>query len=201
MALAREHGLPQILSWSSSHHGLALAAQGQAEGLSQARQSIDAQRAMGAELARPNFLSMLAEALGQHGHVDEALATVSEAIEIAERTGERSKEAEFRRVKGELLLKKAEQLPDSTAAGAGSTGKEQLMKEAEESLLQAIRVAQSREARSWELRATVSLCRLWQKTGKREEARAALAEIYNWFTEGFDTVDLKEARALLEELS
>src|SRR5207253_3076051 len=114
------------------------------KGIRQARESIDRQRAMGAELARPNFLSMLAEALGKYGRVDEGLATVSEAIDIAERSNERAKEAEFRRVKGELLLKKVELQSSpltTTPTDEAEDDVEALVREAEESFLNAIRVA------------------------------------------------------------
>ena len=82
-----------------------------------------------------------------------------------------------------------------------SGNREQFIREAEESFMEGIRVAQSQKAKSWELRVTMSLCRLWQQRGKRDEARAMLSEIYNWFTEGFEAADLKDARALLDELS
>jgi predicted ATPase len=102
---------------------------------------------------------------------------------VVEETGERYYEAEIHRLKGELLLMQGDEA------------------EAETSFHKAIEVARRQSAKSWELRATVSLCRLWQKQGKVDEARQMLAEIYGWFTEGFDTPDLQEARALLEELS
>lgn len=204
MAVSLEHELPQTLAWSSAHHGLSLAAlNGGEKGIRQARESIDRQRTMGAELARPNFLSMLAEVLGIYGRVDEALATIRESLEVVERSGERAKEAMIYQIKGELLLKKAGIFDKSVQvkATADSGHKERLIKEAEESFLKGIRVAREQKAKGWELRATVSLCRLWKNTGRQEEAREMLAQIYNWFTEGFDTLDLKEARALLEELS
>ncbi|HEY0320437.1 MAG TPA: protein kinase [Pyrinomonadaceae bacterium] len=204
MAVSLEHELPQTLAWSSAHHGLSVAYLNQGDkGIRQARESIDRQRAMGAELARPNFLSMLAEVLGMYGRVDEALATIREALEVVERSNERAKETMIHLIKGQLLLKKAglfdESVQIKVTADSGNKGR--LIKEAEECFLEAIRVAQEQKARSWELRATTSLCRLWQQNGKREEAREMLSQIYNWFTEGFDTTDLKEARALLEELS
>ena len=204
MAVSLEHELPQTLAWSSAHYGLSLAALGQGEkGIRQARESIDRQRALGAELARPNFLSMLAEGLGRYGRVDEALATVNEALDVVERSGERAKEAMIHQVRGELLLKKAGLSDESVEikVTSDSGNREQLLREAEESFLKGIRVAQEQKARSWELRVSMSLSRLWLQRGRREEAREMLSEIYNWFTEGFDAPDLKEARALLEELS
>jgi Tfp pilus assembly protein FimV len=159
---------------------------------------------MGAELARPNFLAMLAKVLGIYGRVDEGLATVREALIVAERTGECAKSSMIYNVKGELLLKKleAKSNPFSTTPVDESEEEiEALVKEAEESFLSAIRVAREQKSRSWELRATTSLARMWQRRGRDEQAREMLSQIYNWFTEGFDTADLKDARALLEELS
>ena len=205
MAVSLEHELPQTLAWSSAHHGLSLAYLGQGDaGIRQARESIDRQRAMGAELARPNFLAMLAKVLGIYGRVDEGLATVREALIVAERTGECAKSSMIYNVKGELLLKKleAKSNPFSTTPVDESEEEiEALVKEAEESFLSAIRVAREQKSRSWELRATTSLARMWQRRGRDEQAREMLSQIYNWFTEGFDTADLKDARALLEELS
>jgi len=106
-----------------------------------------------------------------------------EALALVESTGERAYEAELRRLRGELTLKRAE-------AGSNLTVKE----EAESYFRQAIEVARRQSAKSWELRATMSLARLLRDTGRREKARTMLAEIYNWFTEGFDTADLKDAK-------
>lgn len=204
MAVSLEHELPQTLAWSSAHHGLSLAALGDGEkGIRQARESIDRQRALGAELARPNFLGMLAEVQGKYGRVDEGLSIVREALEIAHRTGERAKEAMLHLVRGELMLKRAGMSADEsdihTTTDTVNSG--QLVKDAEESFLEGIRVAKAQKAKGWELRLTTSLCRLWRQTGRGDEAREMLSQIYNWFTEGFETRDLQEARALLEELS
>ncbi|HEV7842339.1 MAG TPA: hypothetical protein VGO69_01510, partial [Pyrinomonadaceae bacterium] len=204
MAVSLEHELPQTLAWSSAHYGLSVAYLNQGDhGIRQARESIDRQRAMGAELARPNFLCMLAEVLGIYGRVDEGLATIAEALEVVERTDERAKETMIHLVKGQLLLKKAGVFDESVQikVTADSNNKERFIKEAEESFLEAVRVAREQKAKSWELRVTTALCRLWQHRGRREEAREMLSQIYNRFTEGFDTADLKEAHALLEELS
>jgi DNA-binding SARP family transcriptional activator len=128
-------------------------------------------------------LRFLAEAQAKAGHPEEGLTTLAEALAFVEDTDERHWEAELYRVRGELLLAQGDD------AGA------------EASFHKAIEVARHQQAKSWELRATVSLCRLWQRQGRREEARERLAKIYGWFTEGFDTPDLMEARALLRELS
>ena len=116
---------------------------------------------------------------------DEALVTIEEALAVIEETGERFLEAEVYRTKGELLLAKGA----SNVVLAG------------QAFRTAIEVAHRQKAKSWELRATTSLGRLLAKEGKRDEARAMLADIYNWFTEGFDTADLKDAKSLLDELS
>lgn len=127
---------------------------------------------------------MLAEAYVKAGQIEEGLAALKEVLDFVEKTEERCYEAEMRRFKGGLLLMKGE-----------SEAK------VEDCFHQAIEIARRQQAKSWELRATMSLARLWQKQGKKKEARKRLAEIYDWFTEGFDTPDLKDAKALLEELS
>lgn len=128
-------------------------------------------------------LSWVAWPLWFLGYPDQSLKRSEEALDVAEKTGERFYEAELHRIKGELLLMQ----DDET--------------EAEASFHKAIEVARRQQAKSWELRAATSMARLWQKQGKRAEARELLEGMYNWFTEGFDTRDLKEAKALLEELS
>jgi predicted ATPase len=115
---------------------------------------------------------------------------LAEALTVAHKTEERTWEAELYRLKGELTLQSG---AESLESGA--------QKEAEECFRQAIEVARRQRAKSLELRAVMSLSRLWQMHGKKDEAREMLAEIYSWFTEGFDTADLQEAKALLEELS
>jgi len=129
------------------------------------------------------FLTELGVAYGKAGQAHHGLSAIAEGLALTEETDERFYEAESHRIKGELLRMR----DDETAA--------------EVSFRQAIEVARRQQARSWELRATMSLSRLWQQQGKREEAFRLLAGIYDWFTEGFDTADLKDARALLEELS
>ncbi|MFB0537260.1 MAG: hypothetical protein ACETWR_20040 [Anaerolineae bacterium] len=183
--LSTEHGSPYWLSGGLICHGWALAEQGQAEeGIAQVREGIAILRATGAEMLMPFILATLAEACGKAGQVEEGLAAVAEALAAVDRTGERFYEAEVYRIKGELLRMQ----------GADEA-------EVEACFQHAIEVARQQQAKSWELRAVMSLCRLWQEQGKREEARQRLAEVYDWFTEGFDTPDLKEAKALLEALS
>jgi len=140
---------------------------------------------MGAGLGVSYFFAVLAEAYGKAGQAEAGLRLLAEALAHVDHTGERHFEAEVYRIKGELLLQQA--IPDTP--------------QAEACFLQALAVAQRQQTKSYELRAAVSLSRLWQRQGKHVEARQLLAEVYGWFTEGFDTVDLQEARALLEELS
>ena len=185
VALCTEHGFAAYLAWGTVLRGWALAAQGQwAEGLGQIRQGLAAWRAMGMRASLPWFLALLAEACGKAGQIEEGLRALDEALEAMQTTEDRVYEAEVYRLKGVLLLQQS-------AAQQG---------EAEESLQQALAVARRQQAKSFELRAAMSLSRLWQQQGKRAEARELLGEVYGWFTEGFDTADLQEARALLEEL-
>jgi predicted ATPase len=135
----------------------------------------------------PGSLCTLAEAQARAGQPEEGLDTLDEALALVEQTDERHWEAELYRVQGELLLMEGD---DASASAA-----------AEASFHRAIEVARRQSAKSWELRATTSLARLWQEQGRIDEARQVLATIYDWFTEGFDTPDLQEAKALLEELS
>ena len=131
----------------------------------------------------PGTLCTLAEAEGKAGRPEQGLTSLAEALALVEKTDERHWEAELNRVKGELLLLQGDEA------------------EAEASFHKAIEVARRQQAKLWELRAATALARLWQKQGRVDEARELLAEIYDWFTEGFDTPDLKEAKALLERLS
>jgi predicted ATPase len=152
------------------------------DGIAEMREGL-APKQFGAEQCyRSGCLCSLAEAQGKAGHLEDALSTLAEAFAMVEQTGERFAEAELYRVHAELLLVQGDDV------------------KAEASLHKAIEVARRQSAKSWELRATTSLARLWQAQGKGEEARQMLAEIYGWFTEGFDTPDLTEAGALLGAL-
>jgi predicted ATPase len=185
LALASEQGLVQWLPVSLHERGWALAAQGQhEEGMAQMRQGIAALRATGAKLALPRLLVRLAEAYGNSGQAEEGLRPLAEALAVMDDTGGRRDEAWLYHIKGELLLQQA--LPDAA--------------QAEACFQQALAVARRQQAKSWELRAAMSLARLWQRQSKWVEARELLAAIYGWFTEGFDTADLQEAKALLEAL-
>jgi predicted ATPase len=186
LALCTEQGFGMFGAWSLLPRGWALAQQGEVtEGIAQIRQGFAGFRATGAGLTWPWWLALLAEACGTVGQLDEGLRALEEALAAVQRNEEGHYEAEVYRLKGELLLQEA---PAHQEA-------------AEEHFQQALAVARSRQAKSWELRAAMSLSCLWQRQGKREEARQLLAPIYGWFTEGFDTADLREAKALLEELS
>ena len=216
MSLSTEHGFAQRLAHETLMRGWALAGQEQAEeGIAQMRQGLTDYQATGAGVYRPYFLALLGEAYGKAGQVAEGLAMLEEALALMQESGGRWCEAEIYRVKGELLLKAVPRYAPAGLLGTSglstvSPSSEQreriegqeteIEAQAEACFLKAISVAQSQQAKSWELRATVSLCRLWQKQGKRAEARQMLTEIYGWFTEGFDTADLKEAKALLEAL-
>jgi predicted ATPase len=195
ITLSTEQGLAQ--SWLARQtilRGWALAAQGQAEeGIAQMRQGLAGRLATGAELWQPYYLALLAETYGKGGRVEEGLTVLTEALTVVDRTGERFYEAELYRLKGELLLAQE-------GSRLQAEGFREKTEEAEACFLKAIEVARKQQAKSLELRAATSLARLWQQQGKKAEARQMLAEIYHWFTEGFDTKDLQEARALLDEL-
>ena len=169
------------------------------EGERAAEQGLAAFRAMGAEVIRPNWLALVAEAYGKVGQTEEGLTVLAEALATADKTGERYYEAELYRLKGTLTLQSEVRGP---ASGVPNTQHPTPnTQEAEACFLKAIEIARRQQAKSLELRAAVSLARLWQQQGKKKEARQILAEIYGWFTEGFDTKDLQEAKALLEELT
>jgi len=154
---------------------------------------VDTHRSTGAEAQRPHLLALLAEASGLLGQPEGGLAALEEALTLMEQTGERYYEAELHRQRGELLLLRAAK--SHPAQGSRDPH------DAETCFQQALDVTRRQEAKALELRAAMSLSQLWQRQGKWDEARALLAPIYDWFTEGFDTVDLQEAKALLEALA
>jgi predicted ATPase len=181
------------LNWwiqGTLHRGEAVAMLGQIqEGMAQMREGIAAFHAIGARVLLPGALGSLAVAQAKAGQPQEGLATLAEALDLVAETDEHHWEAELHRLRGELLLVQGE--------GGGA----QVRLQAESCFQQAIEVARRQQGRSWELRATTSLARMWRKQGRVDEARQTLAAIYDWFTEGFDTADLRDARSLLEELS
>jgi predicted ATPase len=138
----------------------------------------------GATVWTPIFMSELARAYAELGQAEEARRYIRETITMVETTKQRWCEAEINRIAGEVVLQ--EQKPDVTKAQAYFE--------------RALSVARAQQAKSWELRAAMSMARLWRDQGKRDAARKLLAPVYGWFTEGFDTLDLKEAKALLDEL-
>jgi TOMM system kinase/cyclase fusion protein len=190
LELAAEQGFVFRVAQGSIHRGWALAMQGQGEeGIAQIRQGLAAFQATGAEFFRTSYLAMLAEAQGEVGQAEEGLNALSDALTLVNRTGERFYEAELYRLKGELTLRQFKVQSSKCK-----------VEEAGECFQKAIDVARHQSAKSLELRATVSLARLWQQQGKQKEAHQMLSEVYGWFTEGFDTKDLQEAKALLDEL-
>jgi predicted ATPase len=142
-------------------------------------------RSTGTTLWMPLFLSHLALANAEAGQLDQAWANIHEAMTTQETTKENWYEAEINRVAGEIALLSPER--DATKA--------------EGYFARALEVARQQQAKSWELRAAMSMARLWRDEGKRREARDLLAPVYGWFTEGFETLDLREARALLDDLA
>jgi adenylate cyclase len=184
LRLASERGMPTWLGMGIRCQGESLARLGHAqEGMAHLCRAITADQAADVGIYFSGALGFLAEAEAAAGLPEEGLNTLDEALVQVNDTNERYCEAELHRVRAELLLMQGQDA------------------EAEASLHKAIEVARHQSAKSWELRATMSLARLWQKRGRTEEARQELGDVYGWFTEGFDTPDLKEARALLEGLS
>lgn len=180
ITLATEQGLTRWALQGGVLKGWLLAQQGKGqEGILQLRQG-----ATVAVREQSHCAALLAEAYGKEGQTEEGLRVVAEELARVQTTGMRFYEAELNRIKGELLLRQT--VPDE--------------EEAEGCFQKALEVARSQSAKSLELRGAMSLCRLWQRQAKKVEARQLLAEIYGWFTEGFDTADLKAAKALLEEL-
>jgi len=186
MTMATEEVFALRLAQGIVLHGWALAMQGQNEsGIATIRQGLASALATGDNAYTPYFLGLLADAYREGGHSEEGLNVMDEVVAVMETTELRWYEAELHRLKGELLL---QQSPDNAT-------------EAETCFHQAITIAQNQSAKSWELRAATSLARLWQSQGKRVEARELLAPVYEWFTEGFDTADLIDAKTLLDELT
>jgi len=176
--------LADFVAWATILRASTLDQPGQSEeAITDIRESLATLRAIGSELARPLFLAIMAKEYAKAGRTTDGLSVLNEALEIVNRTEERYCEAEVYRLKGELLVRQG------------------LFHDAETCFHKAIGVAREQGSKSFELRAVTSLARLRQTQAKREEAREMLAEIYNWFTEGLNTADLKEARALLDQLA
>jgi predicted ATPase len=183
VVLATEQGFPFWRAQGTIYGGWVLVKKGDTvEGMSLLRSGLAAYRATGAEQWMPHYTALLASVCEAAGQVEQALALVDDALQIAERTREGWFAAELNRNKGQLVLRQ---------------GHSEI---AEELYRKALGIAREQEAKLWELRAAVSLARLRRDQGRRTEARDLLVPVYGWFTEGFDTPDLKEAKALLDEL-
>jgi predicted ATPase len=182
LVLCAEQGIgPQYVASARVLLGWAMSVEGQTDqGLAEVREGLARLDALAAVLRRAYLLSLFAETCGRAGRIDEGLAALDEALRGAERWWE----AEFHRFKGDLLLSRSAQNLAEAEACYGT----------------ALQVARRHQAKSLELRAAVSLARLWREQGKRTEARDALTPVYGWFSEGFDTPDLKDAKELLEML-
>jgi predicted ATPase len=168
------------------HEGCALALTSKAsDAVHMITSGINAWRSTRATLHESLFLSHLARAYAELGQFDHAWRCIGEAMTAVETTKERWCEANIHRIAGEIALMPPE--PDATKVEAYFE--------------RALAVARAQQAKSWELRAAINMARLWRDQGKRDEARDLLTPVYNWFTEGFDTLDLKEAKALLGELA
>ncbi len=171
--------------------GFSLAHQGQVkEGISKLLQALEIYKVTGIRFTLSDLLGSISEAYGMYGDIEKAMDFMEQALTEVQRGNEHYYEAELYRIKGELILKK----PDDK-------NRIEVEKEAEECFKQSLKVAQEQMAKSFELRTSVSLCRLLQKQSKKEEARQLLTKIYNWFTEGFESRELKEAKTLLKELN
>jgi predicted ATPase len=181
-----ESEIPQLIGWTTMLEGWVKAQRGQTrEAQSRIRDGFGVILASRNRVAMPLFGCLMANVQAAAGQPLEALATIDQTFQAAEETGQHYSDSELSRLRGEFLL-----MCEESDAGA-----------AEECFRKALDIARRQQAKSWELRATMSLARLLANLGRRDEARTILAEIYGWFTEGFDTADLKEARALLDQLS
>jgi predicted ATPase len=201
MVLCREQGFPLYLAVGTYVRGWALAEQGEVEeGIVQMRRGLVAWEATGAVLGRPSWFAPLAAAYGKVGQAHAGLTLLAEALGVVQKTGERDNEAELYRLKGELTLQKFRVSDSTCQVDNPQSVIRNPQSEAEACFHKAIEIARRQQAKSLELRAVMSLSRLWRQQGKKDDARQMLAEIYGWFTEGFDTKDLQEAKALLEEL-
>jgi predicted ATPase len=224
-SLAREHGVALFSVQGGILQAYVRVQRGESEaGLSLLTEGVAQYRGLGAPSALPSHLFFVADVYRQLGRVEEGLATVAEAVRLTETHADVWWAAEVYRLQGELLLMPTGQASSPPVAKKATTGRREghsqsragrdtsavassqypvsrTSAEAEECLHQALGIARQQEARSLELRAVMSLSRLWHAQGKKTQAQQLLAEVYGWFTEGFDTTDLREARALLAELA
>ena len=185
LAVAAEHGLPALELWCLLPRGWARAHRGDVHaGIADIRESMERRSSIGMGAVWPWYFAVLAEVQGLAGQVEDGMSSLEEALGWVERNDERLYEAEVHRIRGELLL--AQHIPDPQRA--------------ESCFQQALTVARGQQGKSWELRAAMSMARMWLQQKRSDEARQLLAPVYDWFTEGFDTADLIEAKALLDAL-
>jgi predicted ATPase len=203
ITLGGEQGLPNWLAQATILAGWTMSEEAHGEGgIAQMREGLAAYHSTGALLITTYFLALLAEAYGKIEQPEQGLGVLDEALALAGENGERFYEPELYRLKGELTLQQS-RVQASNIEGSDTKSvirNPQAELEAEKFFRKAIDIASRRQAKSLELRAVTSLCRLRQQQGKDAEARQMLENIYGWFTEGFDTADLKQARSLLDEL-
>jgi DNA-binding SARP family transcriptional activator/pimeloyl-ACP methyl ester carboxylesterase/predicted ATPase len=193
ITLATEHHFPHYIAMGTILVGWAIAHAGHvAEGIDRMQHGLTAGRHTQIEIARTHFLAMLAEGYAAAGPAEAGQRVLDEALASADRSRELQWTADLRRLKGELLLASAGKAVDGEHEQTGATS--------EGSFLKAIEIARRQGSRALELRATISLANLWREQGKATQARQQLSEIYGWFTEGFETADVKQAKALLDEL-
>jgi predicted ATPase len=198
IGLCQEQGFAYYLAWVTVIRGWAFSAQRQGEeGMAEMRRGLDAIRATGAQLRQPYYLTLLAEACGQTGEIEAGVKMLAEGLGAVHHHGECWQEAELYRLQGELLLTASH---DPRASRSRPGGCQTIDTQVEQCFHQALAIAHRQHAKSLELRAAISLAGLWKRKGKRAEAYDLLVPIYQWFTEGFDTADLRDAKALLGEL-
>ena len=184
--ISGEHGFPVLCAWSDVLLGWAAAQRGQGgDGIDRMRRGIAAATAIGARVLEPLHLGLVAEALAFAGEVEDGLVELDQALARSTESGEKWMDAELHRLRGDLMCRLPQPDPD----------------DAERSFAAALSIARNQGTKGFELRAATSLARLWDNHGRHEEARQLLAPVYDWFTQGFDTVDLKEAKTLLAELA
>jgi predicted ATPase len=190
-SLGNIHGFPDWVAVATIWRGCILTERGrQDEGIAQLHQGLILSSSPGCELLRTFWLALLAEECGNEGQVEEGLRAMAEALVAAHTNGEQFYEVELYRLKGALVLQASGQRPASDVQA-----------DAEACFQQALEIARRQQTKTLELRAAMSLSRLWQQQGKHQEAQDLLAPMFGWFTEGFDTADLQEAKALLEALA
>lgn len=205
IALSEEQGFPMWAAGATIFRGWSLVEQGEYEdGIVQLKKGLAVWQAMGAEVAMPSWLAQLAEAYKYVGQFMEGLTILAKAMAVTNKNDERWWEAELYRLQGELILQQESQTakvkPRKSRVLKHKVQSRGPQSEAEACFLKAIAIAQRQQTKSLELRAATSLARLWQRQEKLGEAQHVLSKVYNWFTEGFDTADLRDARALLDEL-